>query len=182
MRKTIKRIFASLLTVVMLLSAAPLTGFDFEAEAAETTYKTGDIIEFGSYPQSEVKDAALIKKLDGVSKTWVSYDYYSGTGGLNTMKQSDYMKYSDLSYNGNTYRAVIFSQYRPNKTVYECSSSNSEQYYNGYFTDKIYYFKYEPIKWKVLSPKDGIVISEKIIDSQSFSNTIYYNGDYWNDI
>lgn len=98
MRKIIKRIFASLLMVVMLLTAAPLTGFAFQAEAAETTYKTGDIIEFGSYPQSKVTDSATISQLDSISKNWISYNYYSGTGDMydGQMKPSDYMKYADI--------------------------------------------------------------------------------------
>lgn len=61
-----------LLALLMLLSCAPLGVF---ASAAETEYKTGDIIEFGSYPQSEVTGSALKSALTsraGSTSGWTS--------------------------------------------------------------------------------------------------------------
>ena len=67
-------------------------------------------------------------------------------------------------------------------------SSYSCQEDNGYTPNNIYYFKYEPLKWRVLDPSTGLVLCENIIDSQAYSNTIYeygtdsYGGTaYWND-
>ena len=50
MKKIFTKVFAFLLCAFMLTTCAPLDGFVFKAEAA--TYKVGDIIEFGRYPQS----------------------------------------------------------------------------------------------------------------------------------
>ena len=154
----------------------------------------GDIIPFGSYPQSEVtkkNDSATYAKLEAASKNWVSYRYYSGYCSYGSMQPGDWMEYADMDINGdgaNDYRAVRFTQYRPCSTDYSSSSDNSYQGDNGYTVNNIYYFKYEPLKWQVLDPKTGLVLSKSIIDSQAYSNTIYKNGTdaygygaaYWN--
>ena len=192
------RKIAAVLIAIVVLCAAPIGGlvgvdgmgfFAPQAEAAGKTYKVGDIVEFGSYPQSRVTNSSLVSSLNSVSKKWVSYGYYSGTGDYGTMVQGDWMKYADFTYNGTKYRAVTFSQYRPYSTCDTSSPDNSYQYNNGYAPNNIYYFKYEPLKWRVLDPSTGLVLCESIIDSQAYSNTIYsygtdpYNGHdaHWND-
>ena len=150
------------------------------AEAAG--YSVGDIITFGSYPQSEVtkeSDSATYSKLEAASKSWVSYRYYSGDNSYGSMQPGDWMEYADMDINGdgaNDYRAVRFTQYRPYWTADPSSSGNSYQDDNGYTVNNIYYFKYEPLKWQVLDPKTGLVLSKSIIDSQAYSNTVYKNG------
>lgn len=153
----------------------------------------GDIITFGSYPQSEVtkkSDSATYAKLEAAAKNWISYRYYSGEGSYGSMKQGNWMEYADMDINGdgaNDYRAVRFTQYRPWDTRDSSYFANSIQYDNGYTVNNIYYFKYEPLKWQVLDPTKGLVLSKSIIDSQAYSNTIYENGTdaygytaYWN--
>ena len=183
------------LALIMVLGVAPLSefaGVDWaslfapKAEAEGKTYKVGDIIEFGFYPQSKVTDSSLVSALNKVAKKWVSYGYYSGNDNMGSMTKGDWMKYSDFTYNGIKYRAVTFSQYRPYWTIYASSSGNSYQDDNGYTTNNVYYFKYEPLKWRVLDPSTGLVLCESIIDSQAYSNTIYSYGtdpyaSYWND-
>ena len=199
-RKNIfKSLLALTLALIMVLGVAPiseLAGVDWaslfapKAEALSPTHQVGDIVEFGSYPQSKVTDSSLVSALDGVSKNWVSYGYYSGTGSFSdTMVQGDWMKYADFTYNGTKYRAVTFSQYRPYFTSDSSSASNTYQDDNGYTPNNIYFFKYEPLKWRVLDPSTGLVLCESIIDSQAYSNTIYSYGmdpyhiesAYWND-
>lgn len=199
-RKNIfKSLLALTLALIMVLGVAPiseLAGVDWagifapKAEALSPTHQVGDIVEFGSYPQSKVTDSSLVSALNGVSKTWVSYGYYSGDGSYGSMKPGDWMKYADFAYNGTKYRAVIFSQYRPYSTCGVSSFDNSSQDDNGYIPNNIYYFKYEPLKWRVLDPSTGLVLCESIIDSQAYSNTIYIYGTdpyhsswnaYWND-
>ena len=144
--------------------------YDVTVEAA-LDYKTGDIIKFGSYPQSEVTDDALKSALTSkVSSTdgWTSYDYYiSG-------EQSDFMKYTDVEYGGEKYRGVYFTKYRPSSTYYSSSTDNSEQDDNGYNTSTVYWFKYDPMYWQVLSydkeTGNAVVLSRNIIDSQQYYN------------
>ena len=181
------RKIAAVLIAIVVLCAAPIGGlvgvdgmslFAPQAEATGKTYKVGDIIEFGSYPQSRVTNSSLVSSLNKVSKNWVSYGYYSGDGNddVSSMRQGDWMKYADFTYNGTKYRAVTFSQYRPWYTSYESSSDYTYQKDNGYTPNNIYYFKYEPLKWRVLDPSTGLLLCESIIDSQAYSNTVYRYG------
>ena len=179
------RKFAAVLLAIVLLCAAPiseLAGVDCtvlfapKAEAVGKTYKVGDIVEFGSYPQSKVTDSSLVSALNKASKKWVSYGYYSGTGSYDTMVQGDWMKYADFTYNGTKYRAVTFSQYRPYSTCNPSSAAKTYQDDNGYTPNNIYYFKYEPLKWRVLDPSTGFVLCESVIDAQAYSNTVYGYG------
>ncbi len=179
------RKIAAVLIAIVVLCAAPIGGligvdgmsfFAPQAEAAGKTYKVGDIVEFGSYPQSRVTNSSLVSALNKVSKSWVGYGYYSGTGSYGTMVQGDWMKYADFTYNGTKYRAVTFSQYRPYSTCNPSSTSKTYQDDNGYTPNNIYYFKYEPLKWRVLDPSTGLVLCESIIDAQAYSNTVYGYG------
>ena len=177
--KTIKKFLSAVLVLVMLLTAMPM------AFAEGSDYKVGDIIQFGSYPQSEVKDQALLLELNKLApdwENWTSYDYYWGIGDGANMQMS-WMRYTDIEYGGNKYRGVRFIEYRP-FSVYAAGLTNQED--NGYFCNMTYWFKFEPIDWRVLDPKTGFVMCETIIDWQSFSNKFYNDGkgsgySYFND-
>ena len=184
MKNTMNKAISFILVAILLLSATPLAYAEDSA-----TYEVGDIIQFGSYPQSEVEDETLIAKLNARAPEWdewTSYGYYSGNGNCGSMIQGDWMRYIDVEYNGNKYRGVKFTQYRPYYTYYN-SLNYSYQDDNGYITDISYWFKFEPINWEVLDPVSGLVICETIIDAQAYCDTIYYNGDklsnyaYFND-
>ncbi len=132
-----------------------------------------DIILFGSYPQSLVEDEGLIGHLDEANGEWLSYGYYSGTGDSSDgqMISSDYMRYKDVAYNGNKYRAVTFDSYRPDETGYTSSTNHQEE--NGYFPGNVYWFRYEPLSWRVLDTVKGLVITESVIDSQALNNYLF---------
>ena len=146
--------------------------------------EVGDVIEFGSYPQSEITDETLLAELNSLELDWISYDYYSGTGYIadGEMISDDYMKYADVSYKGNKYRAVKFTEYRPRYTS-DNHDNGSCQEDNGYYTNKIYWFKFESLMWRVLDPNEGLIMCESVIDSQPYNNTIYldYCGEYYQD-
>ena len=169
--KTTKKFLSLVLAVIMIVCTVPMVF------AEGNTYKVGDIIQFGSYPQSEVTDSTTLTSLNNkvpAWNNWTSYGYYSGTGYFyGTMKQGDWMRYTDVNYNGNKYRAVKFTQYRPDST--DRTSNSSYQDDNGYNINTIYWFKFEAIDWRVLDPVTGLVMCETIIDSQPYSNTLYYN-------
>lgn len=140
----------------------------------EPYVRDGDTVYFGSYPQTRVTDTATTSALGGFdSSTWTSYGYYAG-GSV-----SDYMYYIDKEYNGERYRGVYFTSYRP----YSCSSSSSARYSyqddNGYSTSTVYWFKYEPIAWTVVNEEGGkaTLVADLILDSQQYD---YENGSYSN--
>ena len=177
MKLIVKRIFAVLMVMVMLIGIAPLGGLTgLFIKSSAVYHEVGDIVEFGSYPQSEVKDSSTLSVLrsyeDGLN--WVSYRYYTGSDDWDgNMKPSDYMWYADETIGGQRYRAVKFSQYRPYLTGYTSSADKSWQDENGYHPDNIYWFKYEPLMWRVLDPNKGLIMCESIIDSQAFSNHVF---------
>lgn len=175
MQKSIKSILSFFLVAAIFLSVAPLNGLRIAANAAD--FQTGNTIEFGSYPQTRVTDEALLSQLDEIEKEWISYGYYSGTGYSDgQMSPDDYMKYCDVTLNGEKYRAVFFDKYRGVYTPYTASPNlaydDTYQSRNGYYINTTYYFKYEPLQWRILDPKTGMILCEHIIDSQAYNNYI----------
>ena len=149
---------------------APGGDNDFNGDLADCS--VGDIINFGSYPQTQVTDQTTLLKLEAKSqdKKWSTYPYYI----INS--QTSFMYYLDVQIGDNFYRGVKFSRYRPNKTSESDGESRSYQDDNGFTRRNYeYWFKYEPLRWRVLNPYTGLVISEMIIDSQEFK---YYTTDY----
>ena len=141
-------------------------------------YITGDTIEYGTYPQSKV-EATEALRATAVAATWKSYNYYSGTGTDydGQMSSGDFMEYADFFLDGKKYRAVCFTDYRPKYTDYQCGADYSDVDNNGYAVSteenkKLYYFLYEPVKWRVLDPDEGLVMSETILDSQAYNNYV----------
>ena len=179
-RYIVCRALCIVLSLLMLLTVTPMTVF---AEKTETkTYKTGDIIEFGTYPQSEVTDGELKAKLTelaGSTDGWTSYGYYSRNEETEQPEQGEFMKYVDVECDGEKYRGVYFTAYRPYKTTDAATEDNSNQKYNGYEVNTQYWFKYEPIYWQVLSYEketgNAVVLSKNIIDSQQYYNN--YNDE-----
>lgn len=163
--------FLSLLLVLVMLITVPSVAF---AES-KIPCNTGDIIQFGTYPQTEVTDKALITELSALAPDWddwTSYGYYSGDGSVGSMKQGDWMRYTDVTYNADKYRGIKFITYRPDYT--NGLSSNTCQDDNGYSIDTVYWFKFEPVNWRVLNSNTGLIMCETIIDSQPYNNTVYY--------
>ncbi len=165
-----KRVLGISLVLVLLLSTV-LFSETFATETIE--YQVGDIVRFGSYPQSKVTENVLTYTLNNLAPDWtdwISYGYYSSTTNA-TMVSGDWMRYTDVTYCGSKYRGVSFTHYRPYHT--RNSSSYTYQDVNGYSTETTYWFKFEPIDWRVLDPNTGLVVCESIIDSQPYSNTAH---------
>ena len=192
-RHIVCRALCIALALLMLFTVTPMTVF---AEETETkTYKTGDIIEFGSYPQSEVTDGELKAKLTelaGSTGGWTSYGYYSRNEETEQPEQGDFMRYADVEYDGAKYRGVYFTAYRPHFSSLAATEDNSYQNDNGYEVNTQYWFKYEPIYWQVLSydkaTGNAVVLSKNIIDSQQYNEgtidgkTVYPNNYEHSDI
>ena len=170
--KTSKKILSLLLAVIMIVCTAPMTF------AEGNTYEVGDIIQFGSYPQSEVTDRATISVLNSKAPAWddwISYEYYTYDWNIFSSVQGDWMRYIDVTYNGEKYRGIRFTKYRSSHTSGASYGGDPCQSNNGYYTDSYYWFKFEPVDWLVIDPAEGIVLCKNVIDSQPYSNTYYIN-------
>jgi len=95
---------------------------------------------------------------------------------MGSMTAGDWMQYADVEYKGEKYRCVNFTQYRPVRTYKESSAKNSNQDDNKYKINTKYWFKFEPIEWKVLDAESGLIISWSVLDSQPFNNNYYADG------
>lgn len=191
MKKLTRKALCSLLVVLMCLTSVSIGGFSAAAIKVngDTTYITqADLedgyIELGSYPQTQVTDEAIIAALQGISpdtSSWTDYGYYIGDGNYGSMEKSDYMRYWDVTYEGVKYRGVYFSAYRPYRSCYKSLAVNSYQDDNGYTRNKIYWFKFEPLKWRVLDKEKGLIMCESLIDAQPFNNNVYVdeNNSYY---
>ena len=145
--------------------------------------REGNKIYFGTYPQTKVtattENGLLSITFD--SSTWTSYRYYISSS------KSDFIYYKDVDIDNNgtyDYRGVYFTQYRP--YIYSSSSSTDNTYQddNGYSTDTIYWFSYDPIEWDILTESSGkaLIIANLILDSQEYypnssSSSFFHNGD-----
>ncbi len=144
-----------------------------------TANDNGSYIMFGSYPQTDVTSTmgSTLSTYQGTLPTsanandWTDYEYF-----VDGEVQS-YMWYKDVTYSGERYRAVYFTSYRMlssyNSPIMG-SVGTSFQDDNGYNTNNVYWFKFEPIMWRILSEgnNEALVLSEMILDSQTFQNRV----------
>ncbi len=106
-------------------------------------------VYFGSYPQTEVMDAGVKSQID------VALNAEGKTTG-------------DITVGNVKYRKI--SPENANTTVYW------EKNENGDVIEQCRYFKWEPIRWKVLqidnNSKTMMLVSDKVIDSQDYNEVI----------
>ena len=97
-------------------------------------------LNFGRYPQTVVSDENLIKELEKITET-NSFGY--------------------IEYNGEEYKKHV-----ADPLFYYYKFPNGDTIVHG----QIYYFKVEPIKWRVLKASDGSykLLSEYLLDSKQF--------------
>jgi len=128
----------------------------------------------GMYPQSMVTDATLLSTLNSArgtlptsanSQAWTSYGYY-----ISSSASTSYMWYIDITNGTEEYRGVYFTSYRPYYTDGTSSTDYSYQDDNGYNTSNVYWFKYEPITWRVLDVQSGkaFLMANLVLDSQDY--------------
>jgi uncharacterized repeat protein (TIGR02543 family) len=156
--KTSKKLLMLLLAMVLLVALAVCV-----APAASAKLQPGDVIEFGTYPQTQVTDTALIAQLDSFSADYPAKSYgYK----YNDSKTLD-MVYKDFFYQTVKYRGVKIGQWRPIDMGSDPKAGESHQDESGFELNKWYYFKYEPLTWtKVDNNKN--YICNNVIDAQPF--------------
>ncbi len=127
--------------------------------------REGKYIYFGYWPQTLERDENVIAKLNEMAgkpplprdkENPYNWESHEGT---------TYMWQKIVIYNGAKYLGVQMNDYRASG-VYSLSSYIME---NGYFTGEVYWFKYEPIKWRILttSGNSAYIMSDIALDSFS---------------
>ena len=135
--------------------------------------KENGYLYFGSYPQSRVTDDALLEGLSSLigglpseqsASGWNDYGYYS------LSHWQSYGWYKDVQSGGEKYRAIYFTANRPLSTDRLACEGQSFQDDNGYLINTIYWFKFEPLKWRILKETEDemVLFSSVIIDSHEF--------------
>lgn len=135
--------------------------------------KTGDTITLGYYPQTRITDNELISKLEKVDIETQNYgyEYYQIIDEENNYETAPIdMLYGDISYKGDVYRKVFIGSNRPYSTIFGSYAPQSYQTATDYDAGLDYWFKWEPIVWRVLinESNDVYLMSELILDSQAF--------------
>lgn len=117
--------------------------------AAPLLSEDGKTITYGLYPQTVVSDAATIDALDKLTTT--------GPNGWYLYNDEYYVKL----------KADIYDP--PN-----CFSKSEPKFKNGtaLISGKIYWFKCEPIVWKVLRKRNGryLVLSSYVLDGHCYDD------------
>lgn len=187
-REIWKRIAAGLLSAAMFLTMLPVT--ELETKAAVTLKNpvieedsnmeagqkvTWDCIWFGSYPQTEIVAEATQCGTYG-NKYWGSKADYIVDASL-------YAKLQSASYDSNGDTTISGTKFRRLKKGDATCSYNAEiewelgienRYYSWKDITTYHYFRYEPIKWRVLST-DGstaFLLADQVLDDQAY-NTEY---------
>ena len=127
--------------------------------------REGDYIYFGYWPQTCEKDENVVAKLNEIAgkpplprdkENPYNWESHEGT---------TYMWQKILIHNGTKYLGVQMNDYRASG-VYSLRSYVMD---NGYFTFEVYWFKYEPIKWRILTTNENsaYIMSDIALDSFS---------------
>lgn len=125
---------------------------------------TWDCVYFGSYPQTEIVGQA--SQSGAYNMTWeVDGDYIVDDTLYNTLKNStDWDINNNVTIDGTKYKRV-----KKSDAVYSKSGSS---YYS--WDSRIYhYFRYDPIKWRVLNVNgdDVLILADKALDDKKYNES-----------
>ena len=143
-------------------------------------------IEFGMYPQTKVSDETVIMGLNAFATNLPTATNFNGWTseeipneyGVKVNEKPDYFFFKDVKYEGNYYRALYFTEirkYNPGSvTIAGQGEWSVTQTGKGYQVNTVYWFKYEPIVWEIMSDYNGemLLLCKKVIDSNYWN----YNG------
>ncbi|MBR2589635.1 MAG: hypothetical protein IKE65_01780 [Clostridia bacterium] len=148
---------------------------DYNKLLEPDSYYKGQQLSLGSYPQSLVSDKETLAALGELELDWKYFDdCYAGEDYYGTMKRTDCMKYADVACNASRYRAVVIEQFRPNSVLSPATAEESRQDENGFEQNKVYWFHYEPIRWTIVNPSQGLMLSRAVLDAMPFNDSFYW--------
>ena len=124
--------------------------------------REGKYIYFGYWPQTLERDETVIAKLNEMAGTPPLPRDNANPYNWESHEGTTYMWQKIVIYNGTKYLGVQMNDYRASG-VYSLRSYIMK---NGYFTFEVYWFKYEPIKWRILttSGNSAFIMSDIALD------------------
>ena len=141
--------------------------------------REGKYIYFGYWPQTLERDENVVAKLNEMAGTPPLPRDKANPYNWESHEGTTYMWQKIVIYNGTKYLGVQMNDYRASG-VYSLRRDIMD---NGYFTFEVYWFKYEPIKWRILttSGNSAFIMSDIALDSFSIQPDKYqgfYNDEY----
>lgn len=125
--------------------------------------RDGDYIYFGHWPQTLERDENVVAKLNEMAGTPpLPRDKNANPYNWESHEGTTYMWQKIVIYNGTKYLGVQMNDYRASgiDALYDKITKN------GYYTFNVYWFKYEPIKWRILTTNENsaFIMSDIALD------------------
>lgn len=136
--------------------------------------RDGNYIYFGYWMQTCEKDETITAKLLEIAGNYPDYPYYENPNNWLNHEGAEWIWYKDVIYNGVKYRGIKLKDFRTVGSV----NCYSWQYRNGYSNGQAYWFRFEPIKWRILTATStsAFLMSEFSLDF----NKLQLNYEYVN--
>lgn len=124
--------------------------------------RDGDYIYFGHWPQTLERDENVVAKLNEMAGTPPLPRDNANPYNWESHEGTTYMWQKIVIYNGTKYLGVQMNDYRASgiDALYDIITEN------GYYTFNVYWFKYEPIKWRILTTNENsaFIMSDIALD------------------
>ena len=125
--------------------------------------RDGDYIYFGHWPQTLERDENVVAKLNEMAGTPpLPRDNNANPYNWESHEGTTYMWQKIVIYNGTKYLGVQMNDYRASgiDALYDIITEN------GYYKLNVYWFKYEPIKWRILTTNENsaFIMSDIALD------------------
>ena len=136
--------------------------------------RSGTSVTLGSYPKTAVTDDALTTRLNALAGT-LPVSGAPGTWTLGSVAENGAaaLWQQDVTLEGNAYRAVYFTSYRPMATDLPSSADCSVQDDNGYAAGRVFWFRFEPVTWHILREEDGyaLLLADVLLDALPYQGS-----------
>ena len=128
---------------------------------------TWDCVYFGSYPQTEVVESGSEEEtaLKGMNRYYVTKYQSVSSNAFAAIENASYDANGDATVGGTKYRRM-----KAGDATYHDAGGYSD-HYNWKDTSTYHYFKYQPIKWRVLNRNgnDALLLADVALDDQKYN-------------
>ncbi|MGM9608906.1 MAG: DUF6273 domain-containing protein, partial [Eubacteriales bacterium] len=133
--------------------------------------KFGTTVTLGSYPQTQVTDTSLTEALTALAGTLPTKENSAAWTRMTLDGDAtNALWYRDIEKDGTAYRGIYFTTYRSMSVHAPGSAESSEQDDNGFSTGVVYWFRFEPVEWQILTRRNGqaLLLANLVLDTLPF--------------